>query len=113
MASYTEIQKILSRGVPGADALRDEVEIACAVAAQLIISGNDGAAPFDQNIGKHEQRVLWAIQFLNNPKPVAYQMFIIVVVANESVPQTNILEAIDAAIQTNVNESIDALAANL
>ena len=113
MASYLEIVAIYTHSVSGAQDLENEIGVACQIAAELIISGGDTSAPFDQTAGAHDQRILWVLQLLANPKSITRQMFYVVVAANNSATQANILGATDSAIQSNVNASIDALAANL
>ena len=113
MATYAEINAILTDTVSGAQLLREKVGVASLIAAQMIIAGDDDGAPFDQTAGAHDQRILWASRLLSNNAGVTREMFDIVVVANRAFTQSQILNATDVAIQTNVNASIDSLAKNL
>jgi hypothetical protein len=108
------LHNILTDNVAGSQALREKVGIACAIAAETIISGGDDTdPPWDQAAGKRDQRLKWADRFLRSPVAVTREVFWVVVAANESATQSNILSASDSTIQTNVNGSVDSLAAGL
>jgi hypothetical protein len=112
MATYAEINSILTDTVSGAQALRERVGVACLVAAHTIIAGNDTSDP-PWATGGHSQRVKWVLQLLGNPEFTARQVFGIVLAANISATQSQILSATDSAIQSAVNGAIDTLAENL
>lgn len=114
MATYAELNAIMTDTVAGAQVLREKVGVACLIAAETIISGNDDTdPPWDQTAGMHTQRLKWADHLLSGFERTTRELFGIVIAANESATQTQILQASDSAIQSNVNASIDALAANL
>lgn len=113
MATYAELFQIIGFQVEGAQDLRNKVGIACLVASDLISSGNDDGAPFDQTAGAHDLRIKWAEMAYQGNVSLINQVFRAVVAANESVTQAGIIGASDAALQANVNAVVDALAANL
>lgn len=113
MASYQELRQILTDSVAGAQALRDKVGVGCLIAANAIIAGDDDAAPWDQTAGAHDQRVKWVIRLLATPESVTREMFQVVIAANASATQAQILSASDAAIQSAVNATIDVLSEHL
>lgn len=116
MASYLEVMDIwFNRGSANGSAaqLKDKVRAAVLVAAQLVLSGGDTGAPFDQSAGKHDQRVKWAVQSISERESATDELFAVVLAANVGVSQAGLLGASDSAIQTNVNEVVDALAVNL
>ena len=113
MATYAELNAILTDSVASAQALREKVGIAAIVAAQMIIDNADTAVPFDQTAGAHDQRLLWANRLLTAFEGTVRELFGIVVVANRAASQAQILNATDALIQDSVNETIDSLAKNL
>lgn len=113
MATYAELNAILTDSIQGAQALREKVEIAGLIAAGLVMTGADTAAPFDQATtpyDAHERRVIWAQKMIGSPEPTGRQLFALVIAANAAVAQAGILGAADTAIQTAVNNVIDALA---
>jgi len=112
MATYSELNAILTDTVSGGQSLREKVRMACLIAAQTIIAGDDTSDPPWATTG-HAQRLKWVDKMLASPDSTAREVFGIVVAANAAATQANIIGATDSAIQSNVNESIDALAANL
>ena len=113
MATYTELNQILTDSVPGAQELREKVGIASLVTVSLILQNLDTGAPFDQAAGAHDQRVKWAEKTLDNYDVCTRQMFEVVIAINASATQSQILNASDTAIQNNINSTVDSLAANL
>lgn len=114
MATYAELNEILTDTVDGAQALREKVGVACFIAAETIISGGDDTdPPWDQTAGQHDQRLKWVDKLLSSPATTIRQLFAVIIAANESATQANILSASDSSIQSNVNSSIDALSVNL
>lgn len=106
MASYVEL-----RALYGDEALTKKIEVAVAIAANKIASGNDGGSPFDQAAGKHGLRVQWAKQAITNTSTVAANVLKLVLAANAGLTVTQINNASDAAVQSGVEAVIDALAA--
>lgn len=113
MATYDELFEIFTDTVPGAQTLRQRVQIACGVVSALIIEGNDDGPPFEQTGSAHMARVRWAERFLTTPAETARQMFYVVIAKHAGADQAVILGADDATIQTAVNSSIDPLASVL
>ena len=114
MATYGELHDILTDNVAGAQALRQEVGIACLVAATTIIGGNDTASPpWSQEAGAHDKRIKWVKLLLTQYDDTNRQVFALVIADNATAPQSGILTATDAVIQSSVNKVIDALAADL
>lgn len=111
MATYAELNAILTESVTGAQELREKVRVACLVAAQTIASGGDTGGPWSPT--GHDQRLKWMVKMLSAPDATSREMFGVAVAANAAVSQAGILGASDSMLQTNVNASIDALAANL
>ena len=111
MATYVELNAIGTESVAGAQALREKVRVACYIAAETIISGDDTGNPWDPT--NHTQRTKWVDKMLSDPEGTSRQMFSIVIAANNTASQAQILGATDSVIQTNVNESIDSLSTNL
>jgi hypothetical protein len=112
MATYAEVNSIWTDTTPGSQALREKVGIACLVAADIIISGEDSTDP-PWATGGHDQRIKWVHRLLGNYEMTAREIFGLVIASNVSFTQAQILGASDAAIQSSVNASIDSLAANL
>ena len=113
MATFAELNDILTDDVTGAQELREKVGIACLIAAATIIQGNDTTATWDQTAGAHDKRIKWVKLLLSSYPDTVRQMFGVVIASNATAAQAAILTASDSTIQTAVNESIDALASDL
>jgi hypothetical protein len=113
MATYAELNQILTDTVAGAQVLREKVGVACLIAVNAIVSNADTGAPFSQAAGAHTARLKWAELLLSSYHPTVKELFGIVIAANAGATQAQILAATDASIQSSVNSSIDALASNL
>jgi hypothetical protein len=109
MATFSELNSILTDTTPGAQQLREEVRMACLIAANAILRNTDTADP-PWNAGNHEQRLQWATSFLRSPTDITAQMFGIVIAENNGASVSNIISASDTVILSNVEESIDSLA---
>lgn len=107
MATLDEVLAILEKQVAGADALYSKVGIAAVIAAGTILNGADTAAPFDQTVGMHEKRLLWALQVVSYPRGTSDDVFYAVVAANSGASQAAILGASDTTIQDAVNALAD------
>lgn len=113
MATYAQLYQVIGGEVEGATDLRRKVAIAALISANLIATGADSGAPFSQDAGKHDLRVLWAEQAFQGQESFFSQVFRSVVAANSSATQAQILTASDATIQSSVNAVVDTLAAGL
>lgn len=105
MASYTEL-----RALYGDEALVKKIEVAVAVVAQKIASGNDDEAPFSQEAGAHNLRVQWAKQAIVNTSQTAQYVLKLVLATHRALTVAQLNSATDEAIQTAVESVIDALA---
>lgn len=113
MADYIDLHPVMTNNneaAPGSDMLRKKIEVACTIAADIIRSGNDDVAPFDQTAGMHDKRIFWADQVFRDPDTMIDATMRAVVAANSSASQSNIINASDAAIQSNVNAVVDVFA---
>lgn len=106
MATYTEL-----RNLYGDESLTKKVEVAVTVAAQLIASGADTDAPFDQDPAKHDLRVQWAKSAITNTGTTAQNVLKLVLAANRAATVSGIQSATDTTVQDAVNSVVDALAA--
>jgi len=113
MATFAELNAILTDNVAGAQALREKVGVACLIASSVIIDGDDTVPPWDQTAGAHDKRIKWVKLLLGSYEATVRQMFGIVIASNAAATQGAILSASDASIQTAINESVDALASDL
>lgn len=108
MADYTELYDLLSNTV-----LRNKIEMAVSEAVRLIQSGEDTAAPFSQSttpVDFPAQRRKFARRVIGGEAVEARKMLPLILMANKSATQAQILNASDEAIQANVNAIIDLLA---
>lgn len=105
MATYIELRDLFGDGD-----IRKKIETAIAIASQIILSGGDTAAPFDQTAGAHDLRIKWANDALKNTTREAEKLHKYVLAANSELTAGQIQGASDSAIQSNVNGAIDAIA---
>lgn len=110
MATLNEILQILERTVAGADELYSFVGVASVITAGMILKGNDIAVPFDQTVGAHEKRLIWAREIAAQPRGASENVFYAVVAANSSAAQSAILNASDATIQGAIDSLADGFA---
>lgn len=113
MASYAEIFDILTFTTAGAADLRNRVGVATLITADKVRLGTDNVAPFDQTVGAHENRVLWAAKVYVQPRGATHQVFGAVVASNASVSESAILNATDAQIQAAVDGVADVFAVSI
>jgi len=101
MATYSELRALFNH-----NELRNNIEVACIVAAETI----RGEEPPDAN------RRLWANATMDNPRSTSQKMLMAVLAANKDLDvgdaQTanTILGATDAQIQAKVDAAVDLFA---
>ena len=98
MATYTEIAVLYSES-----ALKNQVSVAIASAAQAIVSEAD-------TVPNHAERYDWAARAMSNPGAEAQRFLIGILVANKSASVAQIESATDAAVQSNVDDLVDIFA---
>jgi hypothetical protein len=109
-ATYEELFRIMIDDSTAEASFQDLIAVACFVSAQKISSGNDDVAPFSQDVGMHDKRLLWAVKAFQSPRAVAVIMLRVVLGANKSATVAAITGASDALIQSNVDAAVDAFA---
>ncbi len=108
MATYIELRNLFTD-----TDLNNKIEVAIAIAAEMVASGNDDVAPFDQTAGAHDNRVRWAAAAITNTAVEAKRILKLVLAKNSNFSVAQIQGASDSAIQSNVNESVDVIATAL
>ena len=104
MATYAEL-----RAFYGDENLATKVEVASVIVAQEILTGNDDSAPYDQALGKHDARVIWAQSVVENTASVAQNILKLVLAANAGATVAQISGASDSAVLSNVRDVVDSL----
>ena len=105
MATYTELRSLFGDGD-----LQVKLQVAVVVASQIILSGADTVAPWDQTAGAHELRAKWSNAALSSTVGEAERMLKFVLAANRALTIEQIRGASDSGIQDAVNGCVDAVA---
>ncbi len=105
MASYQDIADVLRN-----DVLLERIGVAIIIAADTINSGNDIAAPWDQNSPQPANRKKWAKLAYSDALAMAKNMQSAVLAANSGATLNQITTVSDAAIQANINALVDIFA---
>lgn len=93
--------------------LRQKIRGALSIVAQEIMSSNDGSAPYGQDAGDHDARLVWASGVIVSGASLAAEaerILIFVIGANNDSTASQIQGASDSAILTNVRQAVDPLA---
>jgi hypothetical protein len=98
MATYLELY-----GLKSNDTLRNKVEIACLVAAEVVRSESDQTA-------NHANRLIWAKAVFEQPRIESERMLMAILAVNNTLTTGQITGASDAAIQTAVNNAVNVFA---
>lgn len=98
MATYAELRELWSNST-----LRNQVEVACWVAAEAIRTEVD-------TTDNHVNRLLWAAAVFASPVSHAKLMLGALLAANKDLTVAAILGAEDSAIQTRVDAAVDLFA---
>lgn len=105
MATYAELRQLYNDS-----SMRNKIAVAIAIAADLVMRGNDDEAPFSQVAGDHDKRVLWAKEALGNTESWTSQFWQAVLASNATATVAQITGATDATLQGKVNEAVDLFA---
>ena len=98
MATYVELRALFSE-----DSLRNKIEVACIVAAEIIRVEDPGTA-------NHINRLVWAKHAFDDPRSAAEKMLMALLAANKDLSVAAITSATDAAVQTKVDNAVDVFA---
>lgn len=98
MATYDELRALFSHNV-----LRNRIEVACIVAAEAIRTEEAGTT-------NHANRLLWAKQAFEQPRPVSERMLMALLAANRDADVAAITGATDVQIQAQVDAAVDLFA---
>lgn len=115
MATLTEINDVLTNNVAnqGGQKLRERVGAACDIAAAMIVTAADTGDPWNQAAGEHEKRIKWVKVLMSNHDEMVTQIFHLVVGANSTFSQVQILAGDGQVLQDKVNVIINALASDV
>ena len=108
MATLIELRNLMNDSD-----LRNKVTTAVIISADMVMRGNDGAAPFLQKPGPpsdHDIRVAWAKVAFANPEGESIKFLMSVLASNSNLAVGAITGATDAAIQANVDQAVDLMA---
>ena len=90
--------------------LRNKIQSALILAAEIVQAGNDDGAPYSQVAGDHDKRVTWALTVFGNTEEHAQKFLEMVLAKNKTATVAQINGASDSTINTNVEESVDFFA---
>lgn len=105
MATYVDL-----RSLWGHEALTQKTEVALTIVINEILTNADTAAPYSQEAGKHDLRVLWAQGVIVDVSVTSAVVLALVLAANSSLTTTQITGASDASVLSGVKAVVDALA---
>jgi len=103
MATYTEIFDVYSNTAAGSQALLNKIVSAVLISAESI--RNEAT-----NVTNHANRVIWSKQAFSDPGGKAKQMFGALLASNNTLTQSQILNAADSGIQTAVDNAVNIFA---
>jgi len=98
MATYQELRRLFADGL-----LKNQIEVACIVAAEAIRTEDVGTA-------NHANRLVWAKAAFTNPNVIRERMLMTLLAKNKDAAVGTIQTVSDATLQTLVDASVDLFA---
>ena len=98
MATYLELRGMFADGT-----LKNQIEVACIVAAE-------GIRTEDEGTNNHANRLVWAKAAFTNPNVIRERMLMALLAANKDATVDTIQSVSDATLQTLVDAAVDLFA---